>query len=189
VKLRTCLAAAAALAITAAGSAQASTGVFGQLYFGSDPLNYYLAANGYVPADFNNEFGNPVAIDDGVEFGFQDGHNLDAADFTGTSLTLYDFVSDEPDDAGSAAWVQKFTSVTGMFNGLTLVSSNFQGLTYSLAGDTLTVNWDGTTGGGYYQADFTFNGVPEPATWAMMITGFGMAGVALRRRRRGLVAA
>ena len=26
-------------------------------------------------------------------------------------------------------------------------------------------------------------GVPEPATWAMMITGFGIAGVALRRRR------
>jgi hypothetical protein len=30
-------------------------------------------------------------------------------------------------------------------------------------------------------------GVPEPATWAMMITGFGLAGAALRRR--GLVAA
>ena len=26
--------------------------------------------------------------------------------------------------------------------------------------------------------------VPEPATWALMITGFGMAGVALRSRRR-----
>ena len=25
--------------------------------------------------------------------------------------------------------------------------------------------------------------VPEPATWAMMITGFGLAGVAIRRRR------
>ncbi len=31
--------------------------------------------------------------------------------------------------------------------------------------------------------------VPEPATWAMMITGFGMAGVAIRRRRETLVAA
>lgn len=31
--------------------------------------------------------------------------------------------------------------------------------------------------------------VPEPATWAMMITGFGMAGVALRRRRFASVAA
>ena len=30
--------------------------------------------------------------------------------------------------------------------------------------------------------------VPEPATWALMISGFGMAGVALRRRRQVLAA-
>jgi hypothetical protein len=29
--------------------------------------------------------------------------------------------------------------------------------------------------------------VPEPATWAMMIGGFGIAGVALRRRRKAMV--
>jgi microcystin-dependent protein len=33
------------------------------------------------------------------------------------------------------------------------------------------------------------SGVPEPATWAMMIGGFGLAGAALRRRRRAVVAA
>ncbi len=31
--------------------------------------------------------------------------------------------------------------------------------------------------------------VPEPATWAMMITGFGLAGTALRRRNRALAPA
>ena len=36
----------------------------------------------------------------------------------------------------------------------------------------------------YERVLFTFNGgVPEPATWALMIGGFGIAGVALRRRR------
>lgn len=30
----------------------------------------------------------------------------------------------------------------------------------------------------------TVGGVPEPATWAMMIAGFGLSGVALRSRRR-----
>jgi hypothetical protein len=31
--------------------------------------------------------------------------------------------------------------------------------------------------------------VPEPATWGLMIGGFGLAGAALRRHRRGLAAA
>jgi hypothetical protein len=35
----------------------------------------------------------------------------------------------------------------------------------------------------------TAGAVPEPATWAMMITGFGMAGVSLRRRRSALATA
>ena len=35
---------------------------------------------------------------------------------------------------------------------------------------------------------FADNGVPEPATWAMMVTGFGLAGAALRPRPRGAVA-
>lgn len=32
-------------------------------------------------------------------------------------------------------------------------------------------------------------GVPEPGTWALMISGFGMAGMSLRQRRRALVRA
>ena len=31
--------------------------------------------------------------------------------------------------------------------------------------------------------------VPEPAAWAMLITGFGLTGAAMRRRRRGAIAA
>ena len=31
-------------------------------------------------------------------------------------------------------------------------------------------------------------GVPEPATWALMISGFGLAGAVLRRRRAGIAA-
>ena len=32
-------------------------------------------------------------------------------------------------------------------------------------------------------ADATVAGVPEPASWALMIGGFGLAGATLRRRR------
>lgn len=43
------------------------------------------------------------------------------------------------------------------------------------------------------KATFTLDkmptGVPEPATWAMMISGFGMAGATLRRRRALAIAA
>jgi len=35
----------------------------------------------------------------------------------------------------------------------------------------------------------TVSAVPEPATWAMMITGFGLAGSAIRRRKSVLAAA
>ena len=39
--------------------------------------------------------------------------------------------------------------------------------------------------GGYLQSiDYAVAGVPEPASWALMIGGFGLAGVALRTRRR-----
>jgi hypothetical protein len=41
-----------------------------------------------------------------------------------------------------------------------------------------SANWDNTS-----------TGVPEPATWALMLGGFGLAGVALRRRRLATVAA
>jgi hypothetical protein len=34
----------------------------------------------------------------------------------------------------------------------------------------------------------TTEAVPEPAAWALMIAGFGMAGAALRRRRLTLAA-
>jgi hypothetical protein len=50
----------------------------------------------------------------------------------------------------------------------------------------------GSIGPGLAIDNFTFddniqsNFVPEPATWAMMIAGFGMVGGALRRRRTAL---
>lgn len=50
-----------------------------------------------------------------------------------------------------------------------------------------------TAGGSVWAGDFQVSPaapVPEPATWAMMIAGFGLAGAALRRRKgRGLFAA
>jgi len=176
------LIAALALSIAAGASAMAATTIKGELYFDGGSTNYYDPANGFVPAGFNNETGSTVAVDGGTEFGFQDSANLDAADFTSTHLTITDVVFED-----ALPWEQRFTASTpGFFNGITLLSSNFTGLTYSVAGDTLKLNWVGTNSSSDipFVAEFGFgSAVPEPATWAMLIGGFGLAGAALRRRR------
>lgn len=41
----------------------------------------------------------------------------------------------------------------------------------------------GRSSGGSYGGTLTFQPVPEPATWAMLLAGFGMVGFAMRRRR------
>lgn len=56
-----------------------------------------------------------------------------------------------------------FTGVSGFENSFTL--------------DDLTVG-----------GDITVNGIPEPATWAMMLIGFGAIGASMRRRRSPAVA-
>lgn len=71
------------------------------------------------------------------------------------------------------------------------------GLTFAHTGSTLDfefraagAGWQGGGDEGYGidNSVFTYDGVrspgvPEPATWAMMIAGFGLAGATLRRRR------
>jgi hypothetical protein len=70
------------------------------------------------------------------------------------------------------------------FNGMIDPMISFDlGSGYDFSGLTLDVAPDAqppVTAGG---------GVPEPASWALMIAGFGLAGAALRRRRRAVVAA
>ena len=57
-----------------------------------------------------------------------------------------------------------------------------------VTGGTNTLTISGfNTGDGAYSGTLTFaavSSVPEPATWAMMLLGFGAMGVSVRRRRR-----
>jgi hypothetical protein len=48
-----------------------------------------------------------------------------------------------------------------------------------------------TEAGGYASVEYTYfnRGVPEPATWALMMSGMGMVGTALRRRHKRSLAA
>ena len=92
-----------------------------------------------------------------------------------------------------------YTPMSNTFNGGTsIVSGN---TTYSLIefsyrrflGDTVQANratpgGDGNDYNGNFRINAVAGAVPEPATWAMMIGGFGMMGVAARRRRSSAVA-
>ena len=54
------------------------------------------------------------------------------------------------------------------------------------AGDSVgvIVDYNGNYGGDSTGLNFSTTAVPEPATWAMMIAGFGMVGFGLRSRKR-----
>ena len=60
-------------------------------------------------------------------------------------------------------------------------------LTLPVSEGEQTINVTGTSGGNASYAGtlaFVASAIPEPATWAMMIGGFGMVGGAIRRRQR-----
>ena len=64
-------------------------------------------------------------------------------------------------------------------------STNFAGFDASrvtLSGNQLLLNWQGLAYNDGTTVSLSFGVVPEPATWALLITGFGMVGYAARRR-------
>lgn len=92
----------------------------------------------------------------------------------------------------SLSFTGGLTLASGTLNGsaltLTKVSDFVYTLTLPTAGipsitnpQKLVINGS-SQGGGSYTANVTFAAVPEPATWALMILGFGVVGYSMRRR-------
>ena len=71
------------------------------------------------------------------------------------------------------------------FNAPTVAGSYFIGGTTSLDYQFNTVS-GGANGDGFVNYQINVAGVPEPATWAMMLVGFGGLGAVLRNRRRSV---
>ncbi len=84
------------------------------------------------------------------------------------------------DDTNSAA---AFTGVS--INGITNMAG-FDISRVTFDADHIFVNWAGLDfgQGTVVSLDLTGGAVPEPASWAMMLGGFGMVGGAMRSRRK-----
>jgi hypothetical protein len=155
------------------------TPVTGGLFFGGGTTNYFNPALGFVPAGSGNTAGTQVTIGSGIEFGFDDGANLDTANFTGNALVVRDV-----DTYGGSAF--EMTFVDPVFTGFTMLP-NTSGFTYSFAGDTLKVFFPEEFNPGTYTAKFSYGPpaaavTPEPASLVLLGTGIlGMWGAARRR--------
>ncbi len=115
------------------------------------------------------------------------GESCGAGTYPGTDLTLTFTLA-----AGSVFTLASFLGAddlrdetvdffhTAKMTGVTLSG----GGTITSSSGTLNLKSDGSYGYAAVQA-LDVAAVPEPATWAMMIGGFGFVGVALRRRGRG----
>ena len=188
-----------AVVATLASVPQANaTDITGSIYFDQGFVNNgYDPSNGGVPPDYGNENSDKVVVGPGVEFGFEDSYNRDTADFQGLTLVIEDQVL----STGAGPWQQTFTADTaGYFDNATLLTSSFSpDISYSVSGDTLTIDWPGEyySGSADFKATFaipnggTISAAPEPASWALMIAGVGMVGLSFRaaKRRQGFATA
>jgi len=143
--------------------------VTGALYFVGFPQNYFDPVNGHVPAGYLNVAGTTVTISsNAVEYGFADGTATITADFTGMQLTITDI----PQFTAHYNPLQMvFTN--SAFSNLATVSDSFPngGMTGSLSGGVITLNWAGgdVTNGVSLQAVFNVN-VPASPLLSIQLT-------------------
>ena len=175
-------AAAMVLLSTPAWAVLVGSSVTGTLQFGGSGPNYFDPANGFVPGTTLNTSGITVTISaSATEFGYLDSANNDLANFTATQLIVTDAVG----ATGASSWKMTFTSTA--FTGISLVSSNFSGLTASFANNVITLVWGGTsTTGITYTAIYNVNtpdaAVPDGGSTALLL-GLVLVAVALATRR------
>nr|WP_283937763.1 PEPxxWA-CTERM sorting domain-containing protein [Sphingomonas hankyongi] len=101
---------------------------------------------------------------------------LDFLGFTGTILNPTGGFTVTPIQTNTNAEYQlTFTPALGSFSAYLFT--------------TMTNGTTPTTGDGYRLRSLTIAAVPEPATWALMLVGFGLVGFQMRRRRRVILAA
>ena len=186
------------------------TGASVVIYAGQEPTGFgWTVTEGSVDVHATNGpfGGNPDPVGAGasaldlVGLGAKGGIAQNFATKTGATYRLtFDFANNPfgplasmnfgVNGRGSSSFMQSVTHTGSVLNNM-----NWTSFTYEFtANDTLSTlfftNTAGITSGGIYLDNVNVEyvsggiGVPEPATWALMISGFGLAGTALRRRAR-----
>jgi hypothetical protein len=173
------------------GSARADlvgTTVTGSIDFDSDNINFYVPANGFVPAGYQNSAGakdsNTVVIVGGNEFGFDDSLNRDVTSFSSTGFTFTDTSATPGLNLNII-----LTMTDPAFTGVSLISSTFPGLTFTISGDQITVDIPAVnaSAGEVFTASFNVtstSSVPEPSTYGLMLIGLGFLGLMMAMRKR-----
>ena len=180
-------AAAGATILTAAG-ANATVVTFDDLV-GSGSLTTYAGIN-WAPGSWNfydsvqppynpaSNFERVYDFTSNGEFDFSGPVVFNGASFAGYASATVQF---QLSLGGSVVWTSGTLAPSGT---PTFLASGYSGLVDKV--EVLSPQPDF-----FVMDNVTYNGgaVPEPATWALMLGGFGLAGVTLRRRRAVAVAA
>jgi hypothetical protein len=123
------------------------------------------------------------------------GTNTLTQSFATTIGRTYDFSFDSATFGGGPQQVSY--NIGGQTGTTNLTAANFAGLrtftgSFVASATTSTASFFNTTGPDSVDASVdnvsVVASVPEPATWGMMIVGFGMVGVATRRRKAAVAA-
>ena len=198
------MAGVAVAALAVAGSASAATIIL-QSTFESPVITSpsytivgsadgWTAGAGTAGIEIQNNVAGAPAPDGGAQFVELDSNSNSSMYYTlaaGGSYTMSFLYSPRPNVGSASNGITLYVGGTelnppGEITGVGGSSTNWALHTVNFtanAGDQVMFWATGTSDSlGGYLDNITISAVPEPATWAMMIAGFGMAGAAIRRR-------
>lgn len=139
----------------------------------------------------NHAAGSPYSETNLVELDSDDNSSMSRSIGPGSYILDF-FYSPRPGIPASSNGISVFLdslfifNVTGAGSGGTVWSPQQLNFTTTNALSTLTFTATGTSDslGGYLDNISLTAAVPEPSTWAMMLLGFGVIGLSMRRRRK-----
>ncbi len=139
--------------------------------------------NGFVPNGFSNKTqGTTVTVaEPAIEFGLADGVNTNTVNITNTTITLTDVIAT---NGSTTPFLVTLTDTAFAGVTFTQTANTTSSFTYSLTGNTLSLNFAGTNTGGTYTTTLTAaSPVPEPGSVALL-TGIFITGAGFVRKRR-----